>query len=198
MKRLIFATHNIGKLKEMQQLFADLDIEVLSAEDVGVTEDVDEDGDTFVANALKKARLVIQYTGEWVVADDSGITINALDGRPGVFTARWAGEGASDEQLMKHTLEQLKDVEEGERGASFHCAVALISPDHAEWTFDGKVEGKVVVKPRGTNRPKLPYDVIFEPNGFDKTFAQMSDEEKNVLSHRGRAFEKLKTFLKTL
>lgn len=198
MKRLIFATHNVGKIKELQQLFADAGVEVLSAEEVGVVDDVVEDGTTFAENALKKARFVAEQTGEWAVADDSGITIDVLDGRPGVYTARWAGEGASDEQLIKYTLEQLKDVEEGKRGATFHSVAALVSPQHESWTFEGLVEGEVVIEPRGTPRSKLPYDVIFQPSGFDQTFAQMTDEEKNRLSHRGRAFEKLKMFIKSL
>lgn len=198
MKRLIFATHNVGKIKELQQLFAGAGVEVLSAEEVGVVDDVVEDGTTFAENALKKARFVAEQTGEWAVADDSGITIDALDGRPGVSTARWAGEGASDEQLIKHTLEQLKGVEEGKRGAIFHSVAALVSPQQESWTFEGFVEGEVVVEPRGTPRSKLPYDVIFQPSGFNQTFAQMTDEEKNRLSHRGRAFEKLKAFIKSL
>lgn len=117
MKRLVFATHNPGKILEMRQLLSDLAIEVLSAAEAGATQDVEEDGETFEENALKKARFVASGTGEWAVADDSGVTIDALDGRPGVYTARWAGEGATDEQLVAHMLEQLKDVEEGRRGA---------------------------------------------------------------------------------
>ena len=122
MKRLIFATHNPGKIEEMRQLVADLGMDVLSADEAGVHEDVEEDGTTFAENAFKKARFVASKTGEWAVADDSGIMIDALAGRPGVYTARWAGEGASDEELVRHTLEQLKDVEEGKRGASFHSS----------------------------------------------------------------------------
>ncbi|MBI4257060.1 RdgB/HAM1 family non-canonical purine NTP pyrophosphatase [Candidatus Uhrbacteria bacterium] len=195
MKRLIFATHNPGKIGEMRQLVADLGMDVLSADEAGVHEDVEEDGTTFAENALKKARFVASTTGEWAVADDSGITIDALGGRPGVYTARWAGEGASDEELVRHTLEQLKDVDEGKRGASFHSVVALVSPEGEEWTFEGIVEGTVVMSTRGTPRPKLPYDVLFCPIGHNHTFAQMPDEEKNALSHRGKAFEKLKKFL---
>jgi len=209
MKRLVFATHNPGKIEEMRQLLGDLNIEVASADEAGVHDDVEEDGMTFEENALKKARFVASTTGEWAVADDSGITIDALDGRPGVYTARWAGEGASDEELVRHTLEQLKDVEEGRRGASFHSVVALVSPQNESWTFEGIVEGEVVVTPRGTPRVKLPYDVLFCPFplrstqssfegqvGHNRTFAEMSDEQKNALSHRGRAFAKLKKFLR--
>ncbi len=195
MKKLIFATHNSGKIREMRQLLSWLGIDVLSADEAGVTQDVVEDGTTFEQNALKKARFVASQTGEWAVADDSGIMIDALDGRPGVFTARWAGEDAGDEGLVAYTLEQLKDVEEGRRGASFHSVVALVSPQSEEWTFEGVVDGKVVVSPRGTPRSKLPYDALFCPAGHNRTFAEMSDEEKNALSHRGKAFEKLKEFL---
>jgi XTP/dITP diphosphohydrolase len=222
MNQLIFATQNPGKIREMSQLLADLNIQVMSAQEAGVSEDVVEDGETFEENALKKARFVAEQTGEWAVADDSGIMIDVLDGRPGVYTARWAGDGASDEQLVSHTLDQLKDVEEGHRGASFHCVVALVSPENQEWTFEGVVEGKIVSEPRGTNRPKLPYDLIFCPIplrptsssfrrrsesyggqvegqvGHNVTFAQMTDGQKNALSHRGRAFQKLKEFLKSL
>ena len=174
---------------------AGLGFEILSADEAGVHEDPVEDGATFAENALKKARFVAEKTGELAVADDSGIMIDALAGKPGVYSARWAGEGAGDEGLLKYTLAQLKDVEDGKRGATFHSVVALVSPQGQEQTFEGVLEGHVVVSPRGTPRPKLPYDLIFQPLGFDRTFAQMSDEEKNAISHRGLAFQKLKMFL---
>lgn len=195
MKKLIFATHNPGKVKEMKKLMSGLGIEVLSAEEAGVHEDPVEDGVTFAQNALKKARFIAEKTHQWSVADDSGMCIDALDGRPGVFSARWAGKGTGDEGIVSHTLEQMKDVKEGRRGASFHSVVALVSPQGKGWTFEGVVEGRIAVSPRGTPRTKLAYDVLFEPVGYDKTYAEMSDEEKNVLSHRGQAFQKLKTFL---
>ena len=195
--KLVFATHNSGKVKEMTALLADLDIEVLSADAAGVTEDVEEDGKTFKENSVKKARFVSQKSGEWAVADDSGVCIAALDGAPGVMTARWAGPGASDEQLVAHTLTQLTDVPEGKRQAWFESCVALVAPDGREWTFSGKVQGSIPSAPRGTGRPKLPYDVIFIPEGHDRTFAEMTDEEKNSMSHRGIAFQKLREFLKT-
>lgn len=195
MDRLIFATHNPGKVIEMRQLLEGLPVEVLSADEVGVREDVVEDGKTFEDNALKKARFVASQTGTWAIADDSGIMIDELDGRPGVHTARWAGEGASDEQLVVHTLEQLKDVEEDRRGASFHSVVALVSPRGEERTFEGVVQGSIVLSPRGTPRTKLPYDVLFCPVGHNRTFAEMTDTEKNSLSHRGKAFDQLRRFL---
>lgn len=195
MDTLIFATQNTGKLTEMRQLLDGFGITVKSAQEAGVTEDIIEDGETFAANALKKARFVVKQTGEWAVADDSGITIDALDGRPGVYTARWAGEGASDEQLVRHTLNQLKHTPEGERNATFHTVLALVSPEGEERLFEGVIDGIIPIEPRGMNRPKLPYDLIFQPNEYEQTFAQMSDAQKNQLSHRGKAFAKLKQYL---
>lgn len=194
--KLIFVTQNQGKIKEMRDLLADFDVEVMSAKEAGVAEDVEEDQDTFEGNSLKKARFVSQKTGEWAVADDSGICIKELNCRPGVMTARWAGEGAGDEDLVSHTLKEMKDIPEGRRQAWFESAVALVSPDGGEWTFVGKVDGRVPLEPKGTPRLKLPYDVIFIPEDHDRTFAEMSDAEKNSMSHRGLAFQKLKDFLR--
>jgi len=198
MNKLVFATHNPGKIVEMQQLLKSLGIEIVSATDVGISEDIEEDQDTFAGNSLKKARFVAEQTGEWAIADDSGITIEALDGRPGVFTARWAGEGAPDEELVRHTLEQMQDVPEGKRQAAFHSVAALVAPDRREWVFEGIVEGEVLTEPIGEHKPRLPYDVIFRPTGYELAFSQMSDEQKNKVSHRGRSFSKLKVFLEEL
>lgn len=197
--KFIFATHNVGKVKEMRVLLADLDIEMMSADEAGVREDVVEDGATFEANAAKKARFVAERTGEWSVADDSGICIEALGCAPGVYSARWAGEGASDEKtIVNHTLAAMKDVPEDKRRAWFESALVLVAPDAREWTFEGRVYGRIAREPRGTSRPKLPYDQIFIADGYDRTFAEMSDEEKNRLSHRGLAFQKLREFLSQL
>jgi len=194
--KLIFATHNAGKVKEMKALLADLNINVLSAEEVGVFEDVIEDGDTFEQNALKKAVFVSQKTGEFAVGEDSGICIDALDGKPGILSARWAGENASDEDIIKHTIKQVKDIDDEKLTARFMATLVLSAPDGRQWVFDGVDEGKVIKKSRGEMRKGLPYDVIFVPNGHKRTFAEMTDEEKNSLSHRGIAFRKLKEFLK--
>ncbi|MEK7665942.1 MAG: RdgB/HAM1 family non-canonical purine NTP pyrophosphatase [Patescibacteria group bacterium] len=194
--KLVFATHNAGKLKEMRDMLAELKIDVLSADEVGVTEDIVEDGATFEENALKKARYVAVKSGEWAVADDSGICIDALDGAPGVNTARWAGPNAGDEGLIRHTLEMVRDVPEGKRGAHMVSCVAIVAPDGRSWMFEGHVNGSLVFSPRGTPRPKLPYDLLFIPEGHERTFAEMSDAEKNSMSHRGRAFEQMKTFLR--
>ncbi|PIV38343.1 MAG: non-canonical purine NTP pyrophosphatase, RdgB/HAM1 family [Candidatus Portnoybacteria bacterium CG02_land_8_20_14_3_00_45_8] len=194
--RLIFVTYNQGKLKEMKAILGDLDIEVVSASEAGVLEDVIEDGQTFAENALIKAKFAAERTNEWAVADDSGLSIKALNGEPGVFSARWAGEGASDEEIIKYSLARISDIPVDSRQAQFETAVALCAPDKREWVFSGFIEGEVTDKPRGAVRSKLPYDVVFIPEGFDITFAEMSDEQKNSLSHRGLAFKKLKDFIR--
>ncbi|MEK7614924.1 MAG: RdgB/HAM1 family non-canonical purine NTP pyrophosphatase [Patescibacteria group bacterium] len=193
--KLIFATHNPGKIEEMQEILINLPIEILTADQAGVTEDVIEDGKTFEENALKKARFVCERTGEWTMADDSGICIDALHGAPGVLTARWAGEDATDNQLVSYTLDQLKDVPTGNRQATFCSVVVLLSPKGEVWIFEGTVRGTIPPVPSGTARPKLPYDVIFIPDGQSKTFGDMTEEQKNAMSHRGIAFSKLKAFL---
>ncbi len=187
-------------------------IEVVSAQDVGIVEEPEENGATFGENALIKARFVARKTGEWALADDSGVTIDALNGEPGVRTARWGAEegkiqnpksktqkGArlEESRLVDYTLMRMKDVPEGKRQATFHSVVALVSPMGEEWTFEGIVPGEIALIPQGTPREKLPFDVLFRPLGHDRTYAQMSDEEKNTLSHRGRAFGKLMEFLRS-
>ncbi|MFA6042159.1 MAG: RdgB/HAM1 family non-canonical purine NTP pyrophosphatase [Patescibacteria group bacterium] len=196
--RLVFATHNPGKIPEMQAILAGLPLTVCSADDAGVHEDVVEDGQTFAENALKKARFVAKQSGEWAVADDSGLCIAALDGKPGVYSARWAGESVSGDALIAYTLAALKTVPEGKRQAWFESCAALVAPDGREWTFSGKITGIIPLTPRGTPRPKLPYDTIFIPDGHGRTFAEMSDTEKNSLSHRGQAFGELRKFLQEI
>ncbi len=196
--KLVFATHNTGKVEEMRTLLSDTNIEVLSADEAGVYGDVVEDGQTFEENALKKAKYVSRVASAWAVADDSGCCIDALNGEPGIHSARWAGVEASDEQIVQHTLEVMKDVPEGKRQAHFQTSLALVAPDGRTRLFEGRVNGNITLKPKGQPRAKLPYDAIFVPVGHDHTFAQMSLAEKNAMSHRGRAFAQLKVFLKTL
>jgi len=198
MKKLIFATHNPGKLREIAEMLSSLGIEVMSAKEAGVYEDVEEDQDTFEGNAIKKAAFVAQRTGEWAVADDSGVCINALGGRPGVQTARWAGPETLDEDLIEYTLKQLHAVREGERQASFHSVAALVSPAGEIHTFEGMVPGTITMTRRGTHHKGMPYDEIFQPNGYEQTFGEMTSEQKNTLSHRGRAFTQLKAFLEQM
>jgi XTP/dITP diphosphohydrolase len=193
---IVLASRNNGKLKELKSLLVDQ--EILSAREAGINEDVIEDGFTFTENALKKARFVASKTDNWVVADDSGICIEALNGEPGIHSARWAGENKSDENLIQFTLDKMKNIPSDERQAYFICSLVLISPTKEEYIFEGRVNGNLTFAPQGINRPGLPYDLIFIPDGCSQTFAQMSDEAKNNLSHRGRALEKLKDFFNSV
>ena len=193
--KIVFATKNPGKLHEMRALLADLKVHIVSAEEAGFTADVVEDQSTLEGNAIKKAREVGVATGEWSVSDDSGLLIAALGGAPGVRTRRWAGEDDSDENLIAHTLASMDGVPEGERQAYFQTVVALCSPDGEVVTFSGRVDGEILTEVRGQHKPQLPYDVLFLPEGESRTFGEMSSDEKNAMSHRGRAFQQLKAFL---
>ncbi|MBI2645025.1 RdgB/HAM1 family non-canonical purine NTP pyrophosphatase [Candidatus Uhrbacteria bacterium] len=193
--KLIFATHNDGKVKEMAALLEGLPFEVISATDAGVPEDIEEDMPTFEGNALKKARYVSQKTKKWAIADDSGISIKALDGAPGVHSARWGGEDVPREQLAGYTLRKMRDIPEEKRACQFESALAIVSPEGGEWVFHGMVRGSVAPEERGMPRANLPYDTIFIPEGDTRTFAEMTDVEKNSMSHRGRAFTQAREFL---
>lgn len=193
--RIVLASHNAGKITEINKMLKGLDIELLSAEEVGVGDDVEEDQDTFAGNALKKARFVSQKSGLPAVADDSGICIAALDGAPGVMSARWAGENARGRELAAHTLEKMKNVPEEKRQAYFECTVAFVTPDGKEKIFTGRIDGRIAMQERGQALPRLPYDLIFIPDGHDNTFAEMDGDKKNSMSHRGRAFAKFRDYL---
>lgn len=193
--RIVFATNNQGKLKEMKDLLEDLPLQVVSSREAGVSEEVIEDGEMFYDNAYKKARFVALKSGEYALADDSGLCIDHLDGEPGVRTARWAGEGVGDRGLVDHTLRMLEGVPEKNRGAEFKSVLVLASPKGDHWSFGGEIKGNITLSSQGENRSSLPYDLIFKPVGREITFAQMSDREKNSLSHRGKAFQKLRRFL---
>jgi len=187
--KIIFATHNKGKLIEMKKILHDF--EVIGAEEAGVFEDVIEDGATFAENALKKARFVMEKTKMITVADDSGVCIKALNGAPGVFSARWAG----DLDIADFALEKIKDVPDGQRQAWFETAAALVFPDGREFVFDGRMHGNITHEKRGESLPNLPYDSILIPDGHTLTCAEMGNEEKNKISHRGQAFLELREFL---
>ncbi|HUT22391.1 MAG TPA: RdgB/HAM1 family non-canonical purine NTP pyrophosphatase [Candidatus Bipolaricaulota bacterium] len=194
--KLIFATKNAGKVKEFNEMINDPNLEIVSLTDAGVSEDIVEDGKTFAENALKKARFAAEKTGEWAIGDDSGLCIDALNGQPGIHSARWGDGETPHDRLFEYALNQLINVPVGERSAHFECVVALVSSDGQEWTFDGRVDGEIVEQAKGDPRPGLPYDLIFAPADYETTFAEMTDEEKNALSHRGLAVKKLKQFIK--
>ncbi len=196
--KIIFATHNQGKVEELREIFADTNAEILSMEDVGITEDPVEDGNTFEENATKKAVFVSEKMEQkdWVIGDDSGVCIKALGGAPGVFSARWIGEGVPGEKIAAYTLARLRGVPSDERSAYFECAMVLVFPDGRRVAFSGKIDGLITEEARGEAHPQLPYDTIFAPDGFDgKTFAELPDDVKNAVSHRARAAEQVQSFL---
>src|SRR3989338_8869298 len=196
-EKIVFATHNAGKVAEVGKLLGDLDIAVISADEAGITKDVVEDGKTFADNALKKAAFVGKWTYErvWSIGDDSGICVKALNGAPGIHSARWAGENAPGEEWIKLMLFKLQDIPEGQRQAWFETTAVLRAPNGLYWTFSGRIDGKIALEPRGIAHPRLPYDSVFMPEGNSRTFAEMSLDEKNTISHRGKAFRKLKEFI---
>ncbi len=195
--KLVMATQNAGKLKEMQTLLRHLDVCVISAAQAGMLEDIVEDGETFEENALKKACFTARTTNNWAVADDSGLCIEALDGKPGVHSARWVGADRDPHKMIAHVLEKMKHVLDGQRSAYFQSVLALVSPSGEEKIFTGRIDGTITHESRGTLWPTLPYDMVFVPGGFEKTFAEMSPDEKNAISHRGQAFAKLCQYIKT-
>jgi XTP/dITP diphosphohydrolase len=193
--KIIIATRNQGKMVEVKQILSDLPVKFVSLDDLDSKINISEEGKTFQENALSKARQVCDETNEWVLADDSGLCIQSLDDQPGVMTARWAGVGATDEQLVRHTLDAMNTIEPDRRQAFFECAVALVAPDGQEWVFTGRVDGVITATPRGESLPGLPYDRIFVPNGYEQTFSELDATTCNELKHRGQALAKLKRFI---
>jgi XTP/dITP diphosphohydrolase len=188
---LVIATRNKKKIEEIKRITEGLEVKVLTLDDFPGCPDVEEDGRTFEENAVKKATAVADYAGVTALADDSGIEVKALNGAPGVFSARYAGEGADDTKNVLKLLKDLRDVEE--RVARFVCCLALAFPDGRVQTFFGYSGGALGIEQKGENG--FGYDPIFYPEGYDRTFAEMSDEEKDSLSHRGKALQQFRQFL---
>ena len=189
--RLLLATRNAGKLAELQRLLtaAVPGVEVIGLRDVDDYPEAPETGATFEENALLKAREAVRYTGLAAVADDSGITVDALNGMPGVLSARWSGRHGDDDANTALLLGQLADVPDERRGAAFVCAAALVTPDGAERVLERRWRGSVIREKRGTNG--FGYDPVFVPDGLEVTSAELSPDEKDARSHRGQAFAAL-------
>lgn len=185
--RLVLATHNRHKVTELRRILDGLDVTILSADDVALP-DVDETGSTFEENALLKARAGAQATGLPCVADDSGLEVEALGGAPGVHSARYAGAHGDDDANLRLVLERLDGA--ADRGGRFVCVAALAEPGGFEAVRHGVLEGQVTEQPRGTGG--FGYDPIFQPHGGHRTTAEMTPEEKDAISHRGRAFRALR------
>lgn len=181
-------------MEEFRRILAGAGISMLTPDDFPGCPEVIEDLDTFEGNAVKKAVTVSQYAGMPAVSDDSGLEVYALGGAPGVRSARYAGNGSSDSENTDKLLADLKNTPESERGARFVCVLALAFPDGRVETFEGIVEGELSGIPEGTGG--FGYDPIFRPKGFDRTFGGMSACEKDSLSHRRMALDKLDAYLK--
>ncbi|HEX9032038.1 MAG TPA: RdgB/HAM1 family non-canonical purine NTP pyrophosphatase [Streptosporangiaceae bacterium] len=189
--RLVLATSNPGKLDELGRILAagHVGVHLIGLGEFPGAPDVAETGATFAENALIKARAIAAFTGLPSVADDSGICCDALNGMPGVLSARWAGRHGDDAGNLTLLLNQLSDVPDERRGAHFACAAALVMPSGREHVSEGALHGHLIREPRGSNG--FGYDPIFVPKGQERTTAEMSAEEKDAISHRGRAFRGL-------
>ena len=188
LNKLIVATGNQGKLKEIRAILGET--EVLGLHDLPFSVEIIEDGDTFEANAQKKAETLMKKLGLPVLADDSGLAVDALGGRPGVYSARFAGENASDADNNRKLLSELREVPEKQRTARFVCVMSLVMPDGAVYTTRGEAEGCILREARGENG--FGYDPLFYVKEYDKTFAELSAEEKNAVSHRGKALRSMR------
>ncbi|GIH12892.1 RdgB/HAM1 family non-canonical purine NTP pyrophosphatase [Rugosimonospora africana] len=185
--KILLATRNTKKLVELQRIL--IDVALVGLADVPAYEEVPESGLTFEDNALIKAREGAARTGLPTVADDSGLAVDALNGMPGVFSARWSGRHGDDLANLSLVLAQIGDVPDGARGASFVCAAALALPDGREWTVRGEMSGRLIHEPRGEGG--FGYDPIFVADGETRTNAELSPGEKDAISHRGKAFRAL-------
>lgn len=189
MFELVVATRNAGKLREIRHLLEGAGIVVLGLDAFPGLPEVDEDGDTFAANATKKAETIARLTGRPCLADDSGLTVEALDGEPGVHSARYAGSQGDDVANNARLLRELADVPADRRQAAFCCVMALCLPGKPTRFFEGRVAGRILSAPRGTDG--FGYDPLFLIDGFDRTMAELPVEEKNRISHRGQALRQV-------
>lgn len=191
---IVVATNNKGKLFEIKTILSSYN--VLSQSDVGAFIEVDETGTTYEENALLKARAVREFTDKIIIADDSGLEVDVLGGAPGLYSARYAGEGTTPDDGMNKLLENLKGYSFNEKTARFISCVAVLMPNGDVHSFYGKCEGYITDEKRGKNG--FGFDPVFWVKDYEKTFGELTDEEKNTISHRRRALNSLKEFLDTL
>ena len=196
MKRLVLATRNRGKIIEINSLLSGLVDQISSITDFTDFPETVEDGATFEENALKKAREASRFTALPALADDSGLVVDALNGRPGVFSARYAGEGAGDAANNARLVEECLNIPEERRQAAFVCVLAFVTPEGVEKLFSGRVAGRIISEPRGNGG--FGYDPFFLVDGFDRSMAELSLAEKNSISHRAEAFRKFRKYLETM
>lgn len=190
---LVIATRNKKKVEEIRRILEGMPVTLFTLNDFPGCPETEEDADTFKGNATKKALAIAHHTGRPAVADDSGLEVSALKGAPGILSARYAGQGADDKKNLEKLLSELRGVEKEKRGARFVCVVALVFPDGRVETFKGLVEGRIGTEPKGIGG--FGYDPVFYPEGHETTFAEMSADEKDALSHRGIALSKLRRYI---
>ena len=193
MKRIIFATSNEGKMKEIRMILADMNVEVVSLKDAGITTEIEENGTTFEENAIIKAKAIMELTGEIVLSDDSGLEVDYMDKAPGVYSARFMGEDTSYDIKNQYIIDKLKDAKEEERTARFVCAIACAFPDGEVVTRRGTIEGVIAHEISGTNG--FGYDPIFYVPEYGCTTAELNPDHKNEISHRGKALKEMKEVL---
>jgi len=192
-KKVIFATGNVGKMKEIKMILSDLDIELISMKEAGIDVEIVEDGASFEENALIKAKTIMELTGELTLADDSGLEVDYLNKEPGIYSARYMGEETSYKIKNKSIIDRLKGVEGQDRSARFVCVIAAAFPDGSSLTTRGTIEGLIGYEERGDNG--FGYDPIVYIPEYDATTAQLSAQIKNTVSHRGKALEQMKVKL---
>lgn len=194
MLQMLAATTNKNKVREFQEILKDLKdkINIITTDAIPNFPEIVEDGTTFAENAMKKAKEASAFADMVAMADDSGLVVEALDGAPGIHSARYAGEGASDADRIAKLLKAMDGVTD--RSAKFVCAAAIAYRGEEVKTFIGEIKGKITLAPSGSNG--FGYDPVFIPEGFEKTFAELTDEEKNAVSHRGRAMRAVADFLR--
>lgn len=192
--RLLLATRNRKKLDELRRILTpQMPVEVLGLADVPAFDEVPESGASFAENALIKAIEAVKHSGIVTVADDSGLEVDALNGMPGVLSARWAGAGHDDAANLNLLLEQLADTPDDRLGAAFVCAAALVTPDGSQIVREGRMPGRLIRQPRGSHG--FGYDPIFVPEGHQLTSAELPPAEKDAISHRGKALQELLPFI---
>lgn len=194
MRKIIFATTNKDKVREVNMMMEGFDVELCTMKDAGVNVEIVEDGTTFEENAIIKARTVMEITGEIAIADDSGLEVDYLDGAPGIYSARFLGEDTSYDVKNNYIIDKLKDAKGKERSARFVCAMAVAFPDGEVITCKGTIEGLIGYEQKGTNG--FGYDPIVYVPEYEMTTGEMTPQLKNSISHRGKALEQMKEILK--
>ena len=193
MDKIIFATSNEGKVKEIKEILKDFPIEVLSMKEMGVSTDVEENGSTFEENSLIKARALSKLTGLPALADDSGLEVDYLNGEPGIYSARYLGKDTDYSYKNNYIIDKLAEAKGEERSARFVCVISLVLPDGREFVERGVIEGLIGYEQKGENG--FGYDPIFYLPEYGKTSAEISPDEKNKISHRGKALTEMKKII---